>query len=222
MTIAENLKRILDEIPEKTRLVVVSKTRSNDEILEAYQSGHRLFGENREPELTEKSKVLPTDIEWHFIGHLQTNKVKYLAPFVHCIQSVDSYRLLLEINKRAKSNERVIDCLLQFHIAEEKSKFGLTIDNLEFLSSEKWRDLKNVRICGVMGMATFTDDHDLVRREFKNLKGIFDTLKSDYFARDSDFCEISMGMSGDYPIAIEEGSTIVRVGSGIFGPRPTP
>lgn len=222
MAIAENLKRILDEIPEKTRLVAVSKTRNNDEILEAYHSGHRLFGENRVPELTEKAEALPTDIEWHFIGHLQTNKVKYIAPFVSCIHSVDSFKLLVEINKRAKSNDRVIDCLLQFHIAEEESKFGLTTDNLDFLTSEKWRTLHNVRVCGVMGMATFTDDHGVVRQEFKTLKRIFDTLKSDYFTSDSEFCEISMGMSDDYTIAIEEGSTIVRVGSGIFGPRPTP
>lgn len=222
MSITENLKRISAEIPEKTRLVAVSKTRSNEEILAAYQAGHRLFGENRVPELTEKAESLPEDIQWHFIGHLQRNKVKYIAPFVNCIHSVDSFKLLKEINKRAKSNERVIDCLLQFHIAKEESKFGLTKDKLSFLESEEWPDLDHVRICGVMGMATFTDDHEVVREEFSTLKEIYDGLKQNYFANNAEFCEISMGMSNDYPIAIEEGSTIVRVGSVIFGPRPTP
>lgn len=217
--IAENLKRIQNEIPAGVKLVVVSKTRSDDEIIEALNGGHRIFGENRVPELVDKHEQLDRDVEWHFIGHLQTNKVKYIAPFVSCIHSVDSYKVLKEINKRARNEDRTINCLLQFHIAKESSKFGLTTDDLDFLEPERMGKMNNVRIVGVMGMATFTDNHEQVRSEFRELKAIFDELKSGYFANRPEFVEISMGMSGDYQIAIEEGSTMVRIGSEIFGPR---
>ncbi len=217
--IAENLKRIRSEIAPEVRLVAVSKTRSVDEIMEAYQSGQRVFGENRVPELTEKHPALPEDIEWHFIGHLQSNKVKYIAPFVSWIHSVDSFKLLQEIDKRAKRAGRTINCLLQFHIASESAKFGFDKGSPDFLKSNDFRELKNVRICGVMGMATFTEDENQVREEFKRLNSIFQILKRDYFADKTEFCEVSMGMSGDYKIAIDEGSTMVRIGSDIFGPR---
>lgn len=200
-------------------MVAVSKTRSVAEISEAYQTGQRVFGENRVPELTEKHPVLPDDIEWHFIGHLQTNKVKYIAPFISCIHSVDSFKLLQEINKRAAQENRIIDCLVQFHIAAESAKYGFTDVPPEFLKSKEFELLKNIRLCGVMGMATFTDDENQVRNEFRRLKSIFQELKNDFFADKPEFCEVSMGMSGDYKIAIEEGSTMVRIGSDIFGPR---
>lgn len=217
--IAENLKRILSELAPVVKLVVVSKTRSEAEISEAYETGHRIFGENRVPELTAKQENLPDDIKWHFIGHLQTNKVKYIAPFVSCIHSIDSFKLLKEINKRARSADRVIDCLLQFHIADESAKFGFEEVPPEFLKTSAFEELKNVRVCGVMGMATFTDNESQVREEFKALKSIFDQLKNGFFAARPEFREISMGMSGDYRIAMEEGSTMVRIGSDIFGPR---
>lgn len=217
--IGENLKRILSELAPEVKLVAVSKTRSKGEVSEAYETGHRIFGENRVPELTAKQENLPDDIEWHFIGHLQTNKVKYITPFVSCIHSVDSFKLLKEINKRARSADRVIDCLLQFHIADESAKFGFTEVPPEFLKTSAFEELKNVRICGVMGMATFTDNESQVREEFKALKSIFDQLKNGFFAARPEFREISMGMSGDYRIAMEEGSTMVRIGSDIFGPR---
>lgn len=217
--IASNLKKIEKEIPEAVKLIVVSKTRSNAEIMEAYDTGHRSFGENRVPELTEKYDQLPKDIEWHFIGHLQTNKVKYIAPFVSWIHAVDSFKLLKEINKRAANENRVIKCLLQFHIATEAAKHGFSEGIPEFLNQEEFRQLKHVRICGVMGMATFTDNQAQIRNEFIRLKQIFDSLKSGYFAENAEFREISMGMSGDYQLAIEEGSTMVRIGSNIFGPR---
>lgn len=217
--IAENLLHITNKIPEQVKLVVVSKTRSNDAVMEAYNAGHRTFGENRVPEMVEKQESLPDDIEWHFIGHLQTNKVKYIADFVSMIHSVDSFKVLKEINKRANNADRVIDVLLQFHIAKEDSKYGLDADDLDFLDSESFAAMKNVRVCGVMGMATFTDDHAVVRTEFQKLRSIFDSLKANRFSDAPEFCEISMGMSGDYEIAIEEGSTMIRVGSEIFGPR---
>ncbi len=217
--IAGNLKQILGELPPQVKLVVVSKTRNDTEIMEAYNSGHRIFGENRVQELTEKHPALPGNIEWHFIGHLQTNKVRDIAPFVTWIHAVDSFRLLREINKRAAQNNRVINCLLQFHIAQEESKHGFATSSPEFLDKEDLSQLANVKICGVMGMATFTDDELQVRSEFRRLWQIFAGLKEVHFADQPDFREISMGMSGDYQIAVEEGSTMVRIGSSIFGPR---
>ena len=220
MNIKNNLKEILDTIPQSVQLVAVSKTKPNEAILEAYDAGQRVFGENKVQELCRKFDELPKDIKWHFIGHLQTNKVKYVAPFISLIHGVDSLKLLSYINKEAKKANRIIDCLLQFHIAGESSKFGLSIEEArELLDSENFHSLKNIRIAGVMGMATFTDDMDQVRDEFKTLKGYFEFLKKEYFINDPDFTDISMGMSDDYLIAIEEGSTMVRVGSRIFGVR---
>lgn len=218
--ISENLASIRKELPESVTLVAVSKTKPNEAILEAYLAGQRVFGENRVQELTDKAEVLPKDIEWHMIGHLQRNKVKYIAPFVSLIHGVESLRLLTEINKEANKNKRTIHVLLQFHIAEEETKFGLNSDEArDLLQSEDYRNMKNVKIVGVMGMATFTDNETQVRKEFQALKEIFDTLKAEFFAQQDTFKEISMGMSGDYRIAIEEGSTMVRIGSSIFGSR---
>ena len=203
-----------------TQLVAVSKTKPNDKILELYQKGHRLFSENKVQELVEKHESLPKDIEWHFIGHLQRNKVKYIAPFIGLIHAVDSLRLLKEINKQAKRNDRVISCLLQFHIADEESKFGLDLEEARnMLGSEDFTTLENVRIVGVMGMATYTEEKDQIRREFEHLRSIFDLLKKDYFAEQLYFKEISMGMSGDYELAIASGSTMVRIGTLLFGNR---
>jgi len=220
MEMNDNLTRILSSIPSHVKVVAVSKTHPPETIQEFYNQGLRVFGENKMQEITAKQPVLPADIEWHFIGHLQRNKVKYIAPFVHLIHSVDSLRLLEEINKQALKAGRTVNCLLQFHIATEETKFGLDLDEArELLTSEEYGSFQNIRICGVMGMGTFTDEEEVVRTEFKKLKGIFDTLKSDFFTDSPSFKEISMGMSGDYPIAIEEGSTIVRIGSAIFGDR---
>ena len=207
-------------LPENVTLVAVSKTRTAEEIMALYDEGQRHFGENRVQELIAKQPNLPADVSWHLIGHLQTNKVKFIAPFVSLIHSVDSLKLLKVINKEAQKNNTVIDCLLQFFIAEEETKFGLDFDEAtQILSSEDFHQFNNIRIKGVMGMATFTDDVAQVRREFKNLKSIFESLKKDFFADEDGFCQISMGMSDDYHIAIEEGSTIVRVGSALFGER---
>lgn len=201
------------------RLVAVSKNNPPERIQEVYQRGQRIFGENRVQELMEKRSVLPADIEWHLIGHLQTNKVKYIAPFVSMIHAVDSWSLLEEINKQAIKNDRIQDVLLQFHVAQEASKFGLKIaDAVQILENPLISDLKNVRICGIMGMATFSDDMTLVRSEFRQLRQIFESLKTQYFADQTHFREISMGMSGDWRIALEEGSTMVRIGSLIFPP----
>ncbi len=201
-------------------LVAVSKTHPVERILELYQRGQRDFGENRVQELLEKAPHLPADIRWHLIGHLQTNKVRYIAPFIHMIHSVDSLRLLAEIEKQAAKSGRTIDCLLQFHIAEEESKFGLSEDEADvLLQSQEYHTMRHVRICGVMGMATFTDNTDQVRAEFRHLRCIFERLRTTYFAGAPHFREISMGMSSDWEIAVEEGSTIVRIGSLIFGPR---
>ncbi len=220
MSISDNIKKITSELGENTRLVAVSKTKPNEDIMEAYNAGQRLFGENKVQELVGKYETLPKDIEWHFIGHLQTNKVKYIAPFVSLIHGVDSFKLLKTINKEAKKKDRVIDCLLQFHIAQESTKFGLDEQEAEtLLNDEQFKGLGNVRVVGVMGMATYTDDVDQVRNEFRSLKNIFNRLKERYFTSDDSFREISMGMSGDYKIAIEEGSTLVRIGSSIFGAR---
>jgi hypothetical protein len=186
----------------------------------AYQAGQRHFGENKVQELTEKSEQLPKDIHWHMIGHLQSNKVKFIAPFVHLIHTVDSLKLLIEINKQAQKNDRVISCLLQFYIAQEETKFGLNLEEAEeLLTSNEFLSLKNIQIAGVMGMASFVDDQDQIRKEFQHLKSIFEAIKNEHFKTNLDFKEISMGMSGDYKIAIEEGSTLIRVGSSIFGGR---
>lgn len=220
MNIAENLSKIRAELPVKTRLVAVSKTKPIKLIQEAYNAGQRIFGENRVQELMQKQPLLPTDIEWHLIGHLQRNKVKYIAPFISLIHSVDSIELLETINKEALKCGRIISCLLQFHIAKEETKYGMNFEEAAALiHSEKFRELKNIRLCGVMGMATLTDDKSLVRSEFRALHGIFNTLKKQNFYTDESFCEISMGMSGDYKIAIEEGSTLVRIGNAVFGER---
>jgi PLP dependent protein len=220
MSIAENLQKIKSSLPSGVKLAAVSKTHPAEDILEAYATGHRCFAENKAQELASKYPLLPKDIEWHFIGHLQTNKVKYIAPFVHCIHSVDSLKLLQVINREAEKNERIIDCLLQFHIAGEDTKFGLSPEEAEgILKSGEYKDMKNIRITGVMGMATFTEDTVQIRKEFRQLRNYYNQLKENYFADDHGFCEISMGMSDDYLIAIEEGSTLVRVGSSIFGAR---
>ncbi len=218
--IKENLQKLTSEIPDYVKLVAVSKTKPVGDILEVYHEGHKVFGENKVQELIDKQPHLPTDINWHFIGHLQRNKVKFLVPFISMIESVDSQRLLKQINKEALKQDRIINCLLQFHIAEETSKFGFHFSEVkDFFSSETFKNMKNVKIKGVMGMATFTDDEEKVRSEFKQLKRYFDELKKKYFSDDDEFNEVSMGMTNDYKIAIEEGSTIVRIGSAIFGPR---
>jgi len=220
MQISENLKEVLHFIPENVKLIAVSKNHSPEQIMEAYQAGQRCFGENKVQELLQKQPLLPADIEWHLIGHLQTNKVKYLAPFVSCIHSVDSLKLLQTINKEAEKNTRVIDCLLQMHIAQEDTKFGMNMDELtELLQDPDFSLLQNVRICGLMGMATFTDDMEHVRQEFKTLKHAFDAIREKWYAQKTYFSEISMGMSDDFHVAIEEGSTMVRVGTAIFGSR---
>jgi len=218
--IGQNLLEFKKNLPEDIKLVAVSKTKPPEIIMQAYDAGHRLFGENKAQELARKYEALPKDIEWHFIGHLQTNKVKYIAPFVNMIESADSLKLLKVIDREAKKNKRVIPCLLQFRIAKEETKFGLTAgDAKKLLDSEEYKAMENILFCGVMGMATFTDDMNQVRAEFKMLKDIFDSLKNDYFIASRFFTEISMGMSDDYTVALEEGSTMVRVGSKIFGAR---
>ena len=218
--IKENLEKIRATVPEGVTLVAVSKTKPISDLQEAYDAGQRVFGENYPQEMRDKHEVLPTDIQWHFIGHLQTNKIKYIIPFVTLIHSIDTANLLEAVNKEAKKHDRVVDCLLQFHIALEESKFGLDLNEArQLLDSEAFKQMENIRICGVMGMGTFTDNMDEVRKEFKHLKSIFEALKKDYFANQPQFKEISMGMSEDYPIAIEEGATLIRVGSKIFGPR---
>lgn len=218
--ISERLHEIVHSLPEHVTLIAVSKTKPVSALLEAYNAGQRHFGENKVQEMMDKYPQLPKDIHWHLIGHLQTNKVKYIAPFVSLIHSVDSLKLLQEINKQAAKHSRVIDCLLQFHIAMEETKFGLDLEEAgALLDSEEFRNLHNVRIIGVMGMASFSEDEQLLRKEFGELRSIFDKLKNTWFAQENSFSVISMGMSGDYKIAIEEGSTMVRVGSSIFGSR---
>ena len=220
MNIKSNLQEIQKQIPPHVKLIAVSKTKPVEDIIEAYHTGQLMFGENKAQELQLKYTQLPKDIQWHFIGHLQTNKIKYIAPFVHLIHSVDSFKLLVEIDKEAKKNDRIIDCLLQFYIATEETKYGFDLDEADLsLGSEIYFTLKNIRVVGVMGMATYTEDEQLIRTEFKQLKMYFDTLKTKYFANNDDFKELSMGMTSDYQIAIQEGSTIVRIGSAIFGER---
>lgn len=218
--IAENLQRIKNALPSNVLLVAVSKFNPESAIEEAYAVGQRDFGESKVQELGGKYEHLPKDIRWHFIGHLQTNKVKYIAPYVYLIHSVDSLKLLKEINKHAIQNGRTINYLLQIHVAEEETKFGLTENEcIEMLESDEWKALTNVQACGVMGMATNTDNNNQIRAEFVKIHQLFDTLKERFFKEDDSFKEISMGMSGDYSIAIEEGSTMVRIGSSIFGER---
>ena len=218
--ISEKLAEIKKSIPSNVCLVAVSKTKSVADLLEAYEAGQRHFGENKVQEMTEKWEVLPKDIQWHLIGHLQTNKVKYIAPYVHLIHSVDSLKLLAEINKQGAKNQRVISVLLQFYIAKEETKFGLDFDEAtHLLTSDEYKSFKNIQVVGVMGMASFTDDESIVNAEFSQLKDLFSKLKSTFFQNDDSFKEISMGMSGDYQLAIEQGSTMVRVGSSIFGGR---
>lgn len=220
MDIKNNLDELKKLIPENVKLVAVSKTKPVSDIEEAYSNGQRVFGENKAQELSAKAEVLPKDIEWHFIGHLQTNKVKYIAPVVTLVHAVDSLKLLKEIDRQAANNNRVIDCLLQFHIAEEATKFGLLLDEAgELLQSADFAELKNIRITGVMGMATYTSDKEQIKREFANLVNCKNSLKEHYFNGKDYFKDISMGMSGDFEIAIQEGSTMVRVGSLIFGER---
>lgn len=225
MSIATNLLAVKKEVEEGggVKLIAVSKTKSVAEIQEAYDAGQRVFGENQVQELVDKYEALPTDIEWHLIGHLQTNKVKYIAPFINLIHSVDSLKLLQEIDKQAAKNNRVIDCLLQIFIADEDTKFGLGHDEaIELLRSDDFAALKNVRIVGVMGIATNTDNEKHIKEEFYELNTFFHGLKASFFRKEESFKEISMGMSSDYKIAIEEGSTMVRIGSTIFGQRIIP
>lgn len=220
MSVEHNLLTIKSELPQGVVLVAISKTHPPETIMQAYNAGQRIFGENKVQEMISKYEAMPKDIQWHLVGHLQTNKVKYIAPFVQLIHSVDSHKLLKEIDKGAARNNRVIDCLLQMHIAEEETKFGLSHNELaELLSSDSLKQLRNVRIVGLMGMATFTDNLSQVRREFKGLANIFNKVKEEFFSKDTHFNTLSMGMSGDYQIAIEEGANMIRVGSNIFGVR---
>lgn len=220
MSITENLNQVLSKIPSHVTLVAVSKTKTATEIMEVYNYGIRDFGENKVQELVSKYEQLPKDIRWHLIGHLQTNKVKYIAPFVHCIHSVDSLKLLKEINKEAIKNNRTISCLFQIHIAKEETKFGFSWEELiDCINHEEFGALKNVQISGVMGMATYTPDENLIRSEFEELKSYFNELRQTYFAENQSFKEISMGMSSDFELATNAGSTMVRVGSSIFGER---
>lgn len=218
--ITENITKLKSELPSDVKLVAVSKTKPVEDLQQAYAVGQRIFGENKVQELQDKYPVLPSDIQWHMIGHLQRNKVKYIAPFIALIHGVDSFKLLKEINKQALKNSRTIPLLLQFHIAQETTKFGLSIDEAsEMLNSDEFKSLNNIRIDGVMGMASNTDDEERVLNEFLSLHSIFSQLKDNFFPKNSYFKEISMGMSGDYALAIKAGSTMIRVGSSIFGSR---
>ena len=215
-----NLHMVLSDLPEGVKLVAVSKFHTNEYLLAAYEEGQRAFGESHEQELKQKQQSLPDDIEWHFIGHLQTNKVKYIAPYISMIDAVDSMKLLREINKQAMKNNRVIKVLLELHIAEEETKYGLTLDACRvLLAAGEWRELKNVQICGLMMMASYVEDQEQIRREMMLASDFFDEVKARYFADDDQFCERSWGMSHDYPIAVQCHSTMVRVGTTIFGPR---
>ena len=214
-----NLHRVLSDLPENVRLVAISKYHPNEYIEAAYAEGQRIFGESHE-QLRQKVETLPKDIEWHFIGHLQTNKVKYIAPYISMVEAVDSLKLLKEIDKQAAKHERQIKVLLELHIAEEETKYGLTLDACrQLLRDGAWRSLQHVRICGLMMMASYVEDQEQIRSEMMTAKNFFDEVKRDFFADDPDFCERSWGMSHDYRIAVECGSTMVRVGTTIFGPR---
>jgi pyridoxal phosphate enzyme (YggS family) len=218
--IVKNLVNVQDSLIENVQLIAVSKTKPASDIQTLYNAGQRAFGENKVQELVEKYEVLPKDIEWHLIGHLQSNKVKYIAPFVHLIHGVDSFKLLKEINKEGVKCKRIIPCLLQFHIAQEQTKFGFSFEEAqEMLESNEFVELQHVAIHGVMGMASFTEDKDQIHEEFQTLHNYFQLIKSHYFKFNPEFKELSMGMSGDYKIAMDEGSTMVRVGSTIFGSR---
>lgn len=220
MSIAENLKQVLSELPEGVRLVAVSKFHPNEAIEEAYRAGQRVFGESKVQEMTSKYENLPKDIEWHFIGHLQTNKIKFIVPYVALIHGIDSYKLLAEVNKQAEKIGTTVNCLLQLHIAREETKFGFSFDECqEMLASGEWKELKNIRICGLMGMATNTDNIEQIKAEFCSLSKFFQEIKAAWFLNDESFKELSMGMSHDYHEAIAAGSTLIRVGSKIFGER---
>ncbi len=218
--IGERIKEIRNELPEGVRLVAVSKFHPNEAIEEAYRAGQRIFGESKVQEMTAKYESLPKDIEWHFIGHLQTNKVKYIVPYVALIHGIDSYKLLAEVDKQAAKAGRRVNSLLQLHIAREETKFGFSFDECrQMLAEGQWRQLQHIRLCGLMGMATNTDNVEQIKEEFRSLSNFFREVKSTWFADDDAFCELSMGMSHDYHEAIAEGSTLVRVGSKIFGER---
>ncbi len=220
MGIQDHIRKIQETLPRGVRLIAVSKTKPAEMIEEAYAAGQRAFGENRPQEMATKYQLLPKDIQWHMIGQLQEKNVKYIASFVHLIHSVDRLKLLQKIDWEAQKHQRIIDCLLEFHIAQEETKSGLTLEQAEeILDSEIFKTLQHVRIVGVMGIATFTDDVKQIQQEFCQLRTIFTALKTKYFEGKEEFCELSMGMSEDYPIAVEEGSTLVRVGSAIFGRR---
>lgn len=218
--VADKINKLLNEIPPHVKLIPISKTKPENTILEAYNSGFKIFGENKVQELARKHESLPGDIEWHMVGHLQSNKVKYLAPFIHLLHGIDSFKLLKVVNKEGEKIGRVINVLLQLHIATEETKFGLSEEEVfQIFDSEEFKLLENVKVIGVMGMATYTSDEGLIRKEFKGLSRFYEKIKSEYFIDNKDFKEISMGMSSDYKIAIEEGSTMIRIGSLIFGSR---
>ena len=218
--IKENLHKVLADLPAGVRLVAVSKFHPVEELMAAYEEGQRIFGESHEQELKLKHQALPDDIEWHFIGHLQTNKVKYIAPYISMIDAVDSMKLLREINKQAQKNNRIINVLLELHIAEEETKYGFSLDECrQMLAEGQWRELQNVRICGLMMMASYVDDPEVIRREMTLASDFFDEMKAVHFANDDNFCERSWGMSHDYHIALECNTTMVRIGTSIFGPR---
>ena len=219
MSISQNLKQIQSELPEHVTLVAVSKTKPNSDIMQAYDVGQRIFGENKIQDMVEKHEQLPKDIKWHMIGHVQRNKIKYMASFVNLIHGVENFKVLKEVDKQAAKHDRIIDCLLQIKIASEDSKFGMMASEaLEIIGSKEFSELKNVMITGVMGMATFTEDHEQIKAEFTHLKSTFDDLK-EIQSRNCKMQTISMGMSGDYKLAIDSGSTMIRVGSRIFGTR---
>lgn len=222
-SITENLKQVWNELPKDVRLVAISKFHPNEAILEAYEAGQRIFGESKVQEMTRKHEQLPKDIAWHFIGHLQTNKVKYIAPYVSLIHSIDSIHLLTEVNKQAAKARRVIDCLLQIHIAQEETKFGFTPDECRMLLSEgQWKAMSSIRLCGLMGMATNTDNMEQVQQEFNDLHALFKEIQTTWMSDAPWFKELSMGMSHDYHQAIRAGSTLVRIGTRIFGERNYP
>jgi pyridoxal phosphate enzyme (YggS family) len=220
MSIASEIQQITAALPQGVRLVAVSKYHPCEALAQAYEAGQRIFGESKVQEMTAKHEALPKDIEWHFIGHLQSNKIKYMAPYVALIHGVDSYKLLTEIDRQAEKVGRVIPCLLQIHLAQEETKFGFSVEECRAMLAEgAWRSLTHVRLDGVMGMASNVDDEAQIRREFHTLRSFFDEVKQQYFAGEEHFKEVSMGMSHDYPIALEEGATLVRIGSKIFGER---
>ena len=220
MSIQSSIQELRQHIPSDVKLVCVSKFHPAETVMEAYDAGERIFGESRVQELVQKQPELPADIQWHFIGHLQTNKIKFIVPFVKLIHGVDSWKVLNEINKQAEKAAKKTACLLQVHIADEETKFGFSEEELiDLISGDEMIKLQNVQIAGLMGMATYTEDENQVRKEFRSLKILFDKIKSEYFSDDDAFCELSMGMSQDYQLAIEEGCTMIRIGTSIFGER---